>query len=1496
MATQELNINKSPADFWRSDNPAIVAWYRFGDSDPVSLERFVADPSPYSDRSYHSGLLIDSGPRQHHLHWGNNELTNISDMVSVVSGIAPASSSGIRFGGNRWTDGTHNSAIWVNPESQTEAGSGGSRGTFGYGTDTLFSGIAVMGWVSIPDTATATTTRRQIFGTHEDTGGTFNQFSVGWYQDNGSESRVIEWLYQDNTGSTRTLTTLGDNFPTTGDEPFFIACTLHREFGDHNWLTSNSSGLLNIYVGTTVSGLRKVSTLEFASTDVRQRRGDAPTQNRVTIAQDSRATRTSTDVQQHLPSGSIMDEWVMVNHGYITEEYMAHYMNSGIDHIVADDPNRKEFIPLEPGDTDLVAYWTFDNQDGINSAPVTSGGPLDMMMFGVTPVDGIRGGSGIRVDSQFSRASSVSAGSATAFPNVSRNSGLNDLFPNVSESDQWTWIGWMRDRVDGSARYGGNVGWIAAGESHTAMGIGHWANGFDSTNNDYVGRGIQGAQSGYNGNIQTAPNVGVDEIGFNERGTVPNAWQLWALVFDYRNGIIYSVRDAQQVHFETQRINLSGFSNERITSNSDSIFAFTAIDGTAAREPEFDDWAIYKRKLTLPEMSGYALSGIAVSPIVGPYSVSDKRTLGCWKLDNSGIFTDPSGDDQLRYDDSSWYVHNLSTVSGIFQTDTTMNSRWGTTSSKVVTSGSMMFVTRAEAGPNLDFSQPTMFEASGFTAGIWLNVPSGDFGTLGDGTSGLYGRHHVMGSWDQADTSRSWQLGILNNAPFISLRYPTLSQELFSSDTIPFNTDFFLAAQITPSGAGVVAELYIGEDPDTSSNFRQIGRSLLSSTSHLNSVGTSGFSILNVPEMAQGFPSGTKVQGAFVYAGPIEAEGLGAVKRAGIGIIERSSGLVSSSDPNNVSFWRMDLPGEKIVDAGRQQNFLTVRNLDDNDYGIVPAFHSSGVVFREAEYLTTRPENPQTRGLNLGSGVDSSFTILGWAKFNEASAVVDDEVICSKHPTLSGGYQIRIPANDSVLILNSAGIETSGNNSTLLDRTSFHHVAVTHDKESNHQTVYMDGRYAGSTFSPLKVIPENTSGFVLGGRGDPSEADPTFGGAGFSGILDDWMVFDRALTLPEISGLAANSYSYSVSSGTVEAGPIGGYISGIGQFFISGLVGGFIHGQAQDIELVGGYVSGVSGQFSHVGGFVHGRAFVSGYHGGFVHGLDQVSGYHGGFIHGRDFVSGYIGAYVYGACDDNGEFDISFTFQILSSDEFDARMAVELTNQKEYDARLGVTIITSPPTCSIIEPSGGTVVSGLPYTLTVQGSGIANNGKTLDRVRFTFADFKESASGTLISGIKDNGRYEATRVLDTSGLYTVKIEVIDEFGYRSACCQQILVMPSGDTLPTSGEYLNSLPGVGLSANLVSGVAKEIVSFTHSLSGLSDISGILEYTDYSDQQESLITSIEMPSGTIFGRQFTAGVRQHEYSAPGLYCPVWAVSGSWGIVSDTVAAGFDVENFI
>lgn len=1472
----------SDAEYWTSNNPFIIAWYRFGDDDPNAVARKVSDDS--GNRSYASGLLVDSGPRKLHLHY-----KGVSDsFLKPSSGIAPWSSSGVIFGSQpstTWVETTHINGIFHNPETyhETRTTTAVNKGLdpVSFGRETQPSGFTAMGWVRTPSTAVNTTLFRTIFGNTRAGDLSNGTFTIIYRP---SDRNIIAGFKIHADASVPTVASAGD---TSDDESFFLAVQMHRELAiPGGWVNgAGGSGLLKLYIGTVDSPLTLVATTAFNRSETRL---DTPSsQNILTFGQDCDIFIGGTS-DRHLPPSSILDEWVLVNDGLMSEQRMAHYMNSGIQYVSEDDPCSPDFVPLAPGTDDLVAYWSFDDQTGENTAPATEDLNLDFVMNpslgnNITPVPGVHGGSGISPGGALASDNVLSdiTNAREAFPHIPRNSGLNQIFPDVHVSDQWTWIGWMRSRVDGSNHYGGTLGWFveAGSDFNTAIGIGDWNNQNANTGADDRGRGLEWSASGIQNSFNSGPDGTTGDDGGNEIGVLGGIWQLWAFVFDFRHGVLYSVRDAKHTRIESTRLSsVSGFNKDLI--DLDGAFVLASIANSNNDQlAEFDDWAIYNRALSIPEMSGYAVSGISTFTPVSPLSVSFKQSMAYWPLDGSGTY-DPDVLAGTRFEDAGWYRHHLTNVSGAFSQATALNTYLGDNSVQLDTSGSMLSLERVFTGANLDFSTDQTMSSSGFSAGMWAYVPSGDISTQGNGSSGLFGEHILMGNWSQDSDERSWYLGINNNLPEAHIVLANLTDNAITSNVeIPFNTPFFLGLDVQPSGATLNGRLWYalsGLNP----TITQIGEtSFGSSTDLLNPTSASGFSLFNGPNLNYGFPQTTRGQGAFVYNGALTERVWAFVKQAGIDQLSIVEDDVSTSDPDNISHWKLDRQGTRFVDFGKEQNFLFPINQDGHLPGTIAGIHSSGVVIRQPEYYDTLAGNPNSNRLDLGSGSDS-WTFLGWV-YPPNVTNQDRHYIMAKSDGASG-VQLYTPDDSLQLTTNASGATSLSQNGNLAP-DDWNHIAVVYDRDNDEFTTIINGRYAGPGFLDLPEIPVNNSGLALGGRGDQL-FDALAGGSAFSGYMDDVMLFSRALTLPEISGLAANSYGYNEGLTEFTGGPIGIYMSGIIIDFVSGLIGSFVHGQAQDLELIAGYVSGVSGVFDHIGGFMHGKASVSGQLGSFLHGAGQQSGIFGQFVHGFDRVSGFIGSYSMGACADSSEFDIVLDFRVVSFDEFDARLGVEKTKLLDFDARLGIIRITEPPDCTLELPLVGTIVSGLPYELTVTGSGIARNDKKVSMVRFTFADFKGAESGTLIDGVPNSGLYSATRVFDTPGWYNVKIEVLDSYGYRTSCVRPFLLNPSGTP---SGTFINSLPGISLSGTPILGSAIQAISFTHSLSGLDTTSGLLEYTDFANQQESLVNSLEMPSGT----QFVNFVRRHDYTMPGRFSPVWSVSGEFGIVSDTIAGGID-----
>jgi hypothetical protein len=1528
---REWQPNGSNYDFWRSDNPLIQGWWRFGGVNPKNN---FQTPEEKSATNYLSGILVDSGPQKHHLRpYFHGTQPADSQVLVPVASIAPwdPNGSGLQF---RWLNTADNKMLYADPSVVLE-GSAATHGTFSFGAP-MYSGFTVIGWVRLPDKTPHQIAEQTIIArSDQDNGGlgTNVGWRVTWQQSaiNGEYALNVTLLSNSNfvyPPGTRVATTrilsnsaafgavgfnetrfISPNFPKDRTQPFWFAAQFRREEVTNNRAFSNNgSGIIRVFIGTAASGLIASNSMfvrgvDIVSTFTHPDLGGTP----LSIGADSYPRTNTTARDRHVASGAIFDEFIYVADGFLSNDRIVHYALSGIRNIEVDNPESSGFVPRYPGQDGLVAYWDFDQSNGNNTCTATASDPrLNLSLSGlggaISFVSGINNGVALRVTSSNSISNTTGGDfllASNEFPAIPAQSGLSLLFPSGQTIDEgMTVIGWMRSVPTGSNLGGGGFGWLGAGGRHNAF-FTESITGTVTTNRNALS--VQAHVSG--AGLSPMPNLRFTSfqnaaanvrpgsaLGLTNSASSFNAeydrgddgWHLWAGVYDLKAGQMYMVRDAKHLIQMTQQISsASGWSSAGLGTN-DGFFGFFPV--VASRSVEFDQFAVYNRILSIPEMSGFALNGIRL-PVDAPLNTTLKSLVGYWPLNGFENY-DPTGVSGQRVNDLSWYRHHLTNVSGGFTNALPLNQEFFDFANCIQTtvSGSMLSLERVFHGQNLDMSSPNLFSLSGMSAGAWIYLPSGDLQTQGNGSSGLYDDHMIMGSWDQDLSNCSWFLGVRDNKFHLKVFDDSTTLYFFDSvGDVPFNTPFFVGCNIFPSGSVIKTQVVYAGASETGNVTYAIDSFFGNENNYLSPSGPSGFSLLNAPNANFGFPSGTRIATAFVHLGYQTEDQWIKTKRALVTNIPLASGGVPTNDPANISHWRMNSQTIPIPDNGREQNEITLINTDAHGIGLQRAIHSSGIIIRQPEYLDTLPFNSQSRRLDLGSGTQS-WTWLGWVLPNETPALNDRHVIMNKGGGNGNGsgIQIYMPSDALTLIAEASGITVVAQNGDLIPG-SWNHLAVVYDRDNNKFTTVMNGRYAGLTQRTLVEVPVNNSGMALGGRGD-QEGDALAGGSAFSGILDDFMIFSRALTLPEISGLAANSYNFAESPNPPVTGYVGGYLSGIEQQLVSGLIASYIHGMAQDLALFGGYVSGVSGQMDHVGGYLHGVGQISGLVGSYLYGLGQISGLYAGFLHGLGIASGVIGTYTVGAGEALSEFDISFNFQIVAARDFDSRLEVVKSAYQNFDAVLGVIRITEPPECELQLPLVGLVASGLPYTLTVQGSGWAYEDKSISKVRFTFSDFKGAESGTLIGGLPFSGLFEASRTFDTPGWYTIKMEVTDSYGYRHSCARPFLLVPSGST---SGAYLATLPSVSLTATPLDGSTIQRVFLTHSISGLQTTSGLLEYTDFADQQESLLNGLEMPTDS----QFIDFVRTHDYTMPGSYSPVWAVSGSWGVVSDSISDGID-----
>ena len=223
---------------------------------------------------------------------------------------------------------------------------------------------------------------------------------------------------------------------------------------------------------------------------------------------------------------------------------------------------------------------------------------------------------------------------------------------------------------------------------------------------------------------------------------------------------------------------------------------------------------------------------------------------------------------------------------------------------------------------------------------------------------------------------------------------------------------------------------------------------------------------------------------------------------------------VSSEDPtaeNLVGYWTLDDgSGTTALDSSGNANTLT---MTGSPSWVTGNIGSSALDFSgSGQYLSVA--DPSSGVLDFVDGSD--FTITGW--FNRDTAAADHTIVAKKNDqTTSAGYVVWIDNNGSTDYLSaeiSDGTDTySAVGTTNLSTTGWHHFSVVWD-DSNGLYIYLDGKLDGSTTSSTTSINSlaNALAFRIGAESDA--------GVSFDGKIDDIKVYNRALSVDEVSKLA----------------------------------------------------------------------------------------------------------------------------------------------------------------------------------------------------------------------------------------------------------------------------------------------------------------------------------------------------------------------------------------
>jgi PKD repeat protein len=209
--------------------------------------------------------------------------------------------------------------------------------------------------------------------------------------------------------------------------------------------------------------------------------------------------------------------------------------------------------------------------------------------------------------------------------------------------------------------------------------------------------------------------------------------------------------------------------------------------------------------------------------------------------------------------------------------------------------------------------------------------------------------------------------------------------------------------------------------------------------------------------------------------------------------------------------------------------------------------------------------------------------------------------------------------------------------------------------------------------------------------------------------------------------------------------------------------------------------------------------------------------------------------------------------------DFDALIEIKQTYSSDFDAEIDIYQTERWPFVSIKYPDGlglaeGHDVSGVfaPLTPWFVASGVAVDGKTIDRTIWNFGDLSPVVNG-VPSG---NDEYAADHTYSTSGIYIANFRAIDSNG-----------LVGSDSIKIHLASGVPMPDITLSANPMYGDAPLSVDFSYTIANIP-------------------AGVTITSSVLFfgnGKSTINPDITYVYTEPGEYIPILVVLDSRGFIT-------------